>query len=392
MSDEDPIHRRYFDACRLLDEGRVVDAQREFERLTLDAPRFAPAWDGSARSLIQLGQFDGAMEHFRRAIRLDPASWRIRYHMAAALRGAGRPGEARAHLVAAQRRDASQRCVAYEEGLCWLDEGEPLRGVKALERALALEPREISDAVVWTAMGRCWAETDEFEAADEAFSKALMIEPRDHRVLLHWAEFAAQRGRSEEAERFAVSARSLNGGCEPDRLRLRLAMERGDSTAVEARLGDLAERAGPDEILAWRADWARRSGRPEEARRRALDLLRQSDGEDSFASELALGALRALRAEASGKRGFRVVVRIAANRTERYRTYRVVAADATHAERIVSEIETEFADGEWEIIELQRTEHPGGVLAGIYQLQQPKVSFPLQDLSQRTDPAASSGA
>src|SRR5687768_8964488 len=86
---EEDLCYRYLGATAALEHGEVEVARRDFERILMDLPKFAPAWDGLGRCFDAEGDLKRAGEAYRKAVRCDRQNWRSRYNWAVALHRAG---------------------------------------------------------------------------------------------------------------------------------------------------------------------------------------------------------------------------------------------------------------------------------------------------------------
>ncbi len=85
----------------LRDRGALAPAERAHAL----APQDAAVQDTLGWVLVQQGQLERGLRHLREARLREPGNPEIRYHLAAALARAGRPGEARAELEQALKSD-----------------------------------------------------------------------------------------------------------------------------------------------------------------------------------------------------------------------------------------------------------------------------------------------
>ncbi len=190
-----------------------------------------------ATALLGRGEFEAALSHFREISRIEPQSWRSRYHEAVVLARIGRDDEARAALeLALERRpdDAPSHALL---GVLEERRGDLERALAHLERAAVLEPaaanHAISAASILIDLGRL----DEAEAQLE---RAFALAPDHPFAWSNRSRLLERSGRHAQAEealvRALASGQAIPGSAERlERLRHRMEKE-GEWT-------DRAERA-----------------------------------------------------------------------------------------------------------------------------------------------------
>jgi tetratricopeptide (TPR) repeat protein len=92
------------------------------------------------RVVGRLHKIQGAMQHHREAIRLDPASSQPHVHLACLLSDTGNLQEARQHLTEAIRLDPQNPLAQAYLGMMILREGQPDQAATCFRRALAFDP------------------------------------------------------------------------------------------------------------------------------------------------------------------------------------------------------------------------------------------------------------
>ena len=119
----------------LLRRGEWAAAAAEARRAVELDPASAPAWNHLAAAREELGEADGAMEAYGRALTADPGFWRAEFNRALLLRRQERWQEAAAGYRAVLRQAPGHAKSHYELGLLYLG---PLADRAAAERHLAL--------------------------------------------------------------------------------------------------------------------------------------------------------------------------------------------------------------------------------------------------------------
>ncbi len=376
--EEEDLEQRYFRALAALERGNLPVARREFDILVLDAPEFAPAWDGLGRCFDAEGELAKAEECFRRAIRLDRGNWPSRCHWAAALRRAGRVQDACRRLREAARVAPRERRIHYELGRCLTETGELEEAVRVLRAALEHPEREVRDAQIHVALGAAEAERGSVEAAEAAFERACLLAPDDPEVYYQWALLAAESGDAANAERLANRARALDRrSLRSFVLLVRIALRVGEWERADTRIRELEGQPGGRLLaLALRAELASRRGEAEAARALALDTLREEAAPNDPAAGIALAVLRQPREPEAGLHGFRLLLEIDCGAEVYYRPYVVLAADEEQARWLVAEMQDELDASPWQVLEGESFDHEGEAAPGVYQVNLRRVMFP----------------
>jgi tetratricopeptide (TPR) repeat protein len=378
---EEEICGRYLAAAAALARGDVETARRDFELLVLEAPRFAPAWDGLAGCWDAEGDLKKAGEYYRRAIRLDSRNWRSRLNWGSALHRAGEIKEACKWLRGAASLAPEERCIHHRLGSCHFDLGDYDEALRCYRRALECPEREITDSELYLSIGAAEMERGDLDAADEAYQKACLFAPDNPVVYHQWAVLCARQGDVENAERLAQRAVGL------DRRSLRsllllvdLAVESGRWPDARSRIEEVGRCPGGERLAtALLADLARRSGDIAAARELALKALGMDGPPSDQAVDTALATLRELNQIRTRCRGFRLVVEVDCGMQVYFRPYVVLAENLEQARWFVAELQDALDTHPWGIAETELFEHEGEALAGIYQLLLTRVLFPREE-------------
>ena len=122
----------------------------------------------------QDGQPEGALQHYIRAVALNPENSDVQYRLGKLLLTQGRMAEAIPHLQSAaeHREDAS---LAYAIGTALLQQKRPLEGIPYLRRAVQLDPNR-KDAL--NDLGIAVETQGDIRGATDYFRKALEIDPQ----------------------------------------------------------------------------------------------------------------------------------------------------------------------------------------------------------------------
>jgi len=253
-----PEARRYLEAAYKKDPGNLVAArfladvlgrQNEWEKarglyeVVLAAePRNSWALYGLGRSLIALGDYEGALRPLREAIAVEPAIAEAHFQLGTALRQLGRREEASRELslfkalrdrtqgvappVSSQRTGAERRvwevcerllaenkeseALAYLDslsrdkaipsqyliGVFFFNQGRLSDAVRLLARAAEIAP---ADADVRAFLGRAQLAIGDAPAAQETLARAQAIAPNDELPLVGLGELEYAKGNWNEA-------------------------------------------------------------------------------------------------------------------------------------------------------------------------------------------------
>jgi protein O-mannosyl-transferase len=146
--------------------------------------------------LLQQGQFDDGIAHYRAALQMQPDSWDAEYNLGAALLGRGKVDEAILHCeraVAMQPNDPDAQ-VALGDAL--LQKKRVEEAIVHYHKAMALRPDYF---LAYYGLARAFVEKGELDAAVQHCRAALFIRPDDadcHTVL---AVAFDQKGETAEA-------------------------------------------------------------------------------------------------------------------------------------------------------------------------------------------------
>lgn len=373
----DEIYERYRTAEAALERRDLERARRQFEHLTLDAPGFAPAWDGLGQSLEGLGDLTGAGRCFRRAARLDPRNWRSRSLWGAALYRSGDLLGARRWLRRAAGLGPEVRVVHYHLGRCLADLGDLTGALRCFDRALTCAEGEITDTEVWIRIGDALRDREQYPEAEAAFERACLLAPEDRAVYHHWALLSRRREDWEDAERLARRARALEReGCRSLLLLVDLALDQQHWEAAQERISQLQGAAGQPRLAhAYRALLAFRRGDTDAARTQAFTALALAEPIYDGAADRALEVLRNLRGWRAQCRGYRLLVEVQCGEEVEYRPYLVLAPDEATARTFVQEFQAHLDPLPWKIIEVLVFRRHGEALVGVYQVAIPRVRF-----------------
>jgi tetratricopeptide (TPR) repeat protein len=256
---------------------------------------------------VRQGRDERGLEHFRRAVELDPELSDARIKLGNALARAGRFEAAIEQFGEVLRRRPGDRDLAVKRATALLNLGRGRQAVEALEALVAEDPR---DPVTRIRLAEALESTGALGEAEESYRQALRadLDPATAaRLQKGYADFLNRRGRSEDA--LTAYRRSLE--LDPTGT-----AARRDYAALLGRLGRLEESAReyaatsarqPDEEAPRLGETAALllAGRPREARGRLEEGVARLPRSHALANLLA--RLLAASPEASLRDGERAV-------------------------------------------------------------------------------------
>jgi regulator of sirC expression with transglutaminase-like and TPR domain len=156
--------------------------------------------------LVKAGQYDEAIAHYDRAIRMGskPASaWTSK---GVALKRLSKYEDAlRCHNIAL-RLDPKNEIAWCNKGDIYFRLGQLPKAIECYDRALELRPRY---AIAWNNKGAALARTGSFDEARKCHDRAVRLRPRYVAAWLNLGEVLAKLGKRAEAEKCLQRARSL---------------------------------------------------------------------------------------------------------------------------------------------------------------------------------------
>ena len=126
--------------------------------------------------LAVMGRQPEAIEHFERALLLDPNSAAAHYHLGVALWLKEDPNGSVPHLMAAVRIAPGVFDYRLRLGTAYLDTGHEAEAVLELKKAAALNA---ASAMAWNSLGHALQMTKELDTACQAYEKAVRLSPND---------------------------------------------------------------------------------------------------------------------------------------------------------------------------------------------------------------------
>jgi len=179
----------------LIERGELNGAMDHFYRALKVDPDLAEARSGVGQVLAKRGDLKGAVESFRRAVELTPFDAKAQYNLAYALATTGELEEAIHHFRQALDLDPVNAQAHYNLGVALTLLGKLDEATDQFQQALAIEPvnakAHYSLGVVLTSRGK-------LEEAIDHLRQALRMEPENAKAREWLARALALQGREDE--------------------------------------------------------------------------------------------------------------------------------------------------------------------------------------------------
>ena len=149
-----------------------------------------------ANALRDIGQFDAAESHYRRALKAEPTYITASNNLAVLLVNRGKIDEARQHLQ--QRRDSKQSDTEplLQLSFLLLNAGKAAEAMEATREAIEITP---TDARAYFLHGRALANQDLMEPAIESYQRALELDLENIQIRNDLATLLTRQKRYDEA-------------------------------------------------------------------------------------------------------------------------------------------------------------------------------------------------
>jgi tetratricopeptide (TPR) repeat protein len=137
-----------------------------------------------------------ALNHFQRALQIDPSVHVADYAIGQALLGANRPKEAIPHLEAALKAGVQADLAGFELARARAAIGDKAGALQVLQ---SLKPEDPNDLQGWTMLGELARQLDAASLAAAFFGQAVRVSPRTPKVRQDLGHALAMMGRYPEA-------------------------------------------------------------------------------------------------------------------------------------------------------------------------------------------------
>ena len=151
--------------------------------------------------------YDRAIEHYRKGIKINPRHPDLHIHLGDALLATEANAEAMHHYKTAAELNPKDAYSLVQVGALLKDEGNPHGAIKYLKKALAIDSND-----VWARhnLGLAIAATGDFKAAENEVLKALSMEKDKSEGLYSVGAFYGKYGKQNEAMEYLEKALQVN--------------------------------------------------------------------------------------------------------------------------------------------------------------------------------------
>ena len=241
-------------AVALQAEGRLDEAIDHYQRAIALQPSYAPAYNNLGAALHAKGRHEEAIAMYQRALSLRPDYPQAHYNLGNALTDAGRPREAAGHFRIALQTISGSADVHNNLGIALMGEGKAAEAIAEFRTAVQLEPesaasrRNLADALASARrydeaitefgraarldptgsahydLGSLFLELDRTEEAIAAFRAALRLAPRSVQAHNNLGIALGIQGRLDQAIEHFRQSLAIQPDFEDARLNLALAL------------------------------------------------------------------------------------------------------------------------------------------------------------------------
>src|SRR5256885_13326115 len=257
-----------------LQHGNFDKARTMYQKLESDGDARAAALTGLGKDALATHQYKEAVEYLEGALKLSPASTRLRQPLAMAYRGLGDAAKAEQNL----RQYAVN---GVEPGIV-----DPL--AEALDAKVAASRTRVR-------RGQRLGKAGRFDLAELEFRAAVEADPTNADAIANLGISLANLGRVDEAQRRLTESLAINNSNAMAHLSLAVVLDRQglDQPATKEYLAALDSDASNLQAPVYLADAKMRMGLPEEAARLYRQALEQSPNSSRMQISLALANIRA---------------------------------------------------------------------------------------------------
>ena len=156
--------------------GRFVEAIDHFQKALNINPNDAEAHNALGLALTKLGRFDEAIFHFQASLNIDSAQAQVQNNLGLALQFLGMLEQATGHFQQALKIDPENASAYFNLGNVLGDQNRYDEAILQYQTALRIDSQNVR---VHNNLGRALSRKERFAEAIEHFEKALSIDPRD---------------------------------------------------------------------------------------------------------------------------------------------------------------------------------------------------------------------
>jgi len=166
--------------------------------------------DSLSKVLLQLGDADGAEEHIRESLRLNPNNSEMHANLGYILFERGSLDQARKHMDVALQLSSKEPKLWYDRGTLRVSMGDYSGGIEDYTKAIELDTRHVN---AYNGRGVARLAQGDLAGALVDFNGAIMLEPKDPTPWYFRAKIRKERGELADALKDVTKAFEL---CPPD--------------------------------------------------------------------------------------------------------------------------------------------------------------------------------
>jgi tetratricopeptide (TPR) repeat protein len=182
-----------------MDQGRLRDAEEEFQRALSLSPNHAEALERMGVLKVQQGDYNGALPYLERSLALNSRNSTAHYAMGVARTERGELEAALESLQTALYQYPNSAPVYYQMGVVYQRQGNGGAAVNALKKAISIKP-EFRPASM--ALAEHYRQRGDWSPCLEVLKNLLESYPEDSSLRLRVADLSLQNRQPEIATRY----------------------------------------------------------------------------------------------------------------------------------------------------------------------------------------------
>jgi tetratricopeptide (TPR) repeat protein len=180
----------------LYNQGRMEEAMEHYHKAIQINPNYSDALNNLGNALAAKGRFDEAIENYRKAIQIKPNNSEALDNLGTALAAKGQSDEAIENFCKAIQIDPNNSEALDNLGVALAARGRFDEAIKNYYKAIQIDP---NNSEARYNLGNALAAKGRFDEAIENYRRAIQINPNDCEVLNNLGIALAAQGRFDEA-------------------------------------------------------------------------------------------------------------------------------------------------------------------------------------------------